>query len=60
MPFVLRRTKDAVLRDLPPKTVQDVVVDPSPLQRCLYEEFQQSQVGRGGRGPGWGALQAGG
>lgn len=48
MPFVLRRTKDAVLQDLPPKTVQDVVVEPSPLQRCLYEEFQQSQVGRGG------------
>ena len=47
MPFVLRRTKDAVLADLPPKIVQDVVVDPSPLQRHLYQEFQNSQVGVG-------------
>ena len=45
MPFVLRRTKDAVLSDLPPKIVQDIVCEPSPLQRELYQEFQNSQVG---------------
>ncbi|KAL4458077.1 hypothetical protein ABPG75_012942 [Micractinium tetrahymenae] len=44
MPFILRRTKDAVLADLPPKIVQDIVVDPSPLQRELYQEFQNSQA----------------
>ena len=31
-PFVLRRTKDQVLKDLPPKILQDIFVDPSPLQ----------------------------
>lgn len=31
-PFVLRRTKDQVLSDLPPKILQDVYVDASPLQ----------------------------
>lgn len=31
-PFVLRRTKDQVLSDLPPKIIQDIYVEPSPLQ----------------------------
>lgn len=44
MPFILRRTKDAVLSDLPPKTLQDVVVEPSPLQARLYQEFQEGQA----------------
>lgn len=50
-PFVLRRTKDGVLADLPPKIVQDVVVEPSALQQALYQEFQDSQVR--GTGSGW-------
>ncbi|KAG7669536.1 hypothetical protein KSW81_007689 [Nannochloris sp. 'desiccata'] len=44
MPFVLRRTKDQVLQDLPPKTVQDVICDPGELQRALYEDFATSQA----------------
>ncbi len=44
MPFVLRRTKDQVLKDLPPKTVQDVICDPGELQRALYEDFATSQA----------------
>lgn len=44
MPFVLRRTKGEVLQDLPPKTVQDVVCDPSELQRALYEDFAASKA----------------
>ena len=44
MPFVLRRTKDQVLSDLPPKTIQDIVCDLSPLQRILYEDFVESQA----------------
>ena len=48
MPFILRRTKDAVLSDLPPKTVQDVMCEPSPLQAALYRDFAESQVGAGG------------
>lgn len=42
LPFILRRTKEQVLKDLPPKILQDVYVDPSPLQRRLYEDFAQS------------------
>ena len=61
MPFVLRRTKDQVLKDLPPKIVQDIICEPSDLQRILYEDFTASQamaamVGAmqqgGGAGPG--------
>jgi TATA-binding protein-associated factor len=46
-PFILRRTKDAVLADLPPKILQDIVVEASPLQRHLYQHFHDSQVGPG-------------
>ena len=42
MPFVLRRTKDQVLKDLPPKIIQDVYVEPSALQRRLYQDFSGS------------------
>ncbi|KAF0688699.1 Aste57867_19697 [Aphanomyces stellatus] len=37
-PFVLRRTKDAVLLDLPPKLIQDIPCDLTPLQRKLYDD----------------------
>ena len=32
MPFILRRTKAQVLHDLPPKIIQDIYCDMSPLQ----------------------------
>ncbi len=35
-PFVLRRTKSEVLRDLPPKVESDVVVELTPAQRRAY------------------------
>ena len=43
-PFILRRTKDKVLSDLPPKILQDVYIDPSPLQRLLYQDFARSDA----------------
>ncbi|CAK0788009.1 hypothetical protein CVIRNUC_011231 [Coccomyxa viridis] len=46
MPFVLRRTKDQVLKDLPPKIIQDVYVEPSALQRQLYEDFSSTSASR--------------
>lgn len=46
MPFVLRRTKGQVLSELPPKIIQDVYCELSPLQRALYEDFLGSQVRR--------------
>ncbi|GAQ92366.1 hypothetical protein KFL_009950010, partial [Klebsormidium nitens] len=44
MPFLLRRTKEEVLTDLPPKIIQDRIVDLSPLQVKLYEDFSRSDV----------------
>ncbi|KAL7299184.1 hypothetical protein TKK_0007780 [Trichogramma kaykai] len=40
LPFLLRRTKEDVLTDLPPKITQDYFCDLSPLQKTLYEDFQ--------------------
>ena len=35
LPFVLRRLKEDVLDDLPPKIIQDYYCDLSPLQVCF-------------------------
>ena len=44
LPFILRRVKGDVLRDLPPKITQDYVVELSPIQAKLYEDFARSQA----------------
>ncbi|KAF3440568.1 hypothetical protein FNV43_RR18852 [Rhamnella rubrinervis] len=44
MPFLLRRTKDEVLSDLPDKIIQDRYCDLSPVQLKLYEQFSGSSV----------------
>ncbi|OMO61314.1 SNF2-related protein [Corchorus olitorius] len=44
MPFLLRRTKDEVLSDLPEKIIQDRYCDLSPVQVKLYEQFSGSHV----------------
>ncbi|KAL3659522.1 hypothetical protein V7S43_015512 [Phytophthora oleae] len=36
LPFILRRTKDQVLDELPPKIISNVLLPLSPLQRRLY------------------------
>ena len=46
LPFVLRRMKEEVLHDLPPKIIQDYYCDLSPLQQRLYENFAKSQLKR--------------
>ncbi|UPQ97309.1 SNF2 superfamily protein [Chloropicon primus] len=38
-PFVLRRTKDMVLKDLPSKIIQDIHLEMSPLQKMVYSEL---------------------
>ena len=38
-PFLLRRTKDLVCSQLPPKEVQTIWVEMSDTQRALYEEW---------------------
>ncbi|XP_050224849.1 TATA-binding protein-associated factor BTAF1 isoform X2 [Mercurialis annua] len=44
MPFLLRRTKDEVLSDLPEKIIQDRYCDLSPVQLQLYEQFSGSHI----------------
>lgn len=44
MPFVLRRTKQQVLADLPPKIIQDVICDLAPLQARMYEHFAGTEA----------------
>ena len=46
VPFLLRRLKEDVLRDLPPKIIQDVECELSDVQKTLYDEFVQSQARR--------------
>ena len=41
---MLRRTKEQVLADLPPKIITDRYCELSPLQALLYEDFQTSQA----------------
>jgi SNF2 family DNA or RNA helicase len=49
-PFILRRTKEQVARDLPPKLEQTLACELEPTQRALYEElrrhYRQSLLGR--------------
>ncbi|GAA6037551.1 hypothetical protein NBRC10512_002557 [Rhodotorula toruloides] len=44
LPFILRRLKEDVLDDLPPKIIQDYHVELSPLQKQLYDDFSHSQA----------------
>ena len=43
LPFVLRRMKEDVLKDLPPKITQDYYCELSPIQKLLYEDFAKEQ-----------------
>jgi len=40
-PFILRRTKEQVARELPSKTEQTVYCELEPEQRKLYDELRQ-------------------
>ncbi|KNE58743.1 hypothetical protein AMAG_04297 [Allomyces macrogynus ATCC 38327] len=42
LPFLLRRLKEDVLHDLPPKIIQDHYCDLTPLQRRLYQQVIES------------------
>ncbi|CAK9438171.1 uncharacterized protein LODBEIA_P24540 [Lodderomyces beijingensis] len=43
LPFMLRRLKEDVLSDLPPKIIQDYYCELSDLQKKLYKDFAKSQ-----------------
>ncbi len=40
-PFILRRTKGQVIRDLPPKHEQTLYCDLAPSQRSVYDELRE-------------------
>jgi TATA-binding protein-associated factor len=44
LPFLLRRMKEDVLQDLPPKITQDYYCELSSLQEQLYEDFARSHA----------------
>ncbi|KAK6196856.1 hypothetical protein LQW54_011119 [Pestalotiopsis sp. IQ-011] len=43
LPFLLRRLKEEVLDDLPPKILQNYYCDLSDLQRKLFDDFNKKQ-----------------
>jgi TATA-binding protein-associated factor len=43
LPFLLRRLKEEVLDDLPPKILQNYYCDLSELQRSLFDDFNKRQ-----------------
>lgn len=44
LPFLLRRLKEDVLNDLPPKIIQDYYCELSDMQKQLYDDFSQSHA----------------
>ena len=42
LPFLLRRLKEDVLHDLPPKIIQDYYCELSDVQKQLYDDFSKS------------------
>lgn len=44
LPFLLRRLKENVLNDLPPKIIQDYYCELSDLQKHLYDDYSKSQA----------------
>ena len=43
LPFLLRRLKEDVLDDLPPKIIQDIECDLGDIQKQLYDDFSKEQ-----------------
>lgn len=44
-PFILRRTKEEVLKELPPRTESVLYVDLSPAERSQYELVRRTAIG---------------
>ncbi|KAF8432415.1 SNF2 chromatin remodeling protein [Boletus edulis BED1] len=44
LPFLLRRLKEDVLNDLPPKIIQDYYCELSEVQKLLYDNFSKSEA----------------
>ena len=44
LPFLLRRLKEDVLHDLPPKIIQDYYCELSDMQKNMYDDFAKSRA----------------
>lgn len=44
LPFLLRRLKEDVLHDLPPKIIQDYYCELSDIQKFMYDDFSKSHA----------------
>lgn len=44
LPFLLRRLKEDVLNDLPPKIIQDYYCELSDVQKYMYDDFSKSNA----------------
>ncbi|CAL1703532.1 unnamed protein product [Somion occarium] len=44
LPFLLRRLKEDVLQDLPPKIIQDYYCELSEVQKYMYDDFSKSRA----------------
>ncbi|OAG31636.1 TATA-binding protein-associated factor [Nematocida displodere] len=44
LPFMLRRMKEAVLSDLPPKVIKDVFVSMKEVQKSIYEDVSSGST----------------
>jgi len=44
-PFILRRTKSQVLKDLPARTEMNLYVELSPAERAIYDQVRMSALG---------------
>lgn len=60
LPFLLRRLKEDVLNDLPPKIIQDYYCELSDLQKSLYDEFSKSNAAESVNGVLQGGEEQGG
>ncbi|KAJ3128607.1 btaf1 RNA polymerase II, B-TFIID transcription factor-associated, 170kDa [Physocladia obscura] len=47
LPFLMRRMKEDVLNDLPPKIIQDFYVELGDVQKQLYEDFGKTESAAG-------------
>ena len=44
LPFIMRREKTEVLKDLPPKIIQDFIAEMTDVQQTIYEKFEEQDV----------------
>lgn len=59
LPFLLRRLKEDVLNDLPPKIIQDYYCELSDLQKEMYDSFGKSTAHQSATGVVQGATNGG-